>query len=157
MGVSQASEKWGLDPSTIKKMCAKKEIPARKIGDTWIMRSDQQRPLLQRNYFVWHDYLLIGNTPLTTDRIDVIDYYDSDMLYFAAAHTIIRLENPDIKGNQRKSMKGSFVANIRKIIDWEKFIYSADTTDTNSQIRDRIVDKMQTIIDKEKEILSQNK
>lgn len=44
MGVTEASNKWGLEQSTIKKMCQRGEIEAVKIGGTWIMRLNQQKP-----------------------------------------------------------------------------------------------------------------
>ena len=91
MGVSQASEQWGLDPSTIKKMCNSGRIPAVKIGDTWIMRKDQERPSVQKNFFVWKDYVLIPNVPTTSEHLSIIDRYDSDMLYFRAAILIKHL------------------------------------------------------------------
>lgn len=44
MGVEEASELWGLSPGTIKNYCAEGKIKARKIGKTWIINKNQERP-----------------------------------------------------------------------------------------------------------------
>lgn len=46
MGITEAADRWGIESSTIKKMCQRGELPAVKIGDTWIMRRDQERPVI---------------------------------------------------------------------------------------------------------------
>lgn len=47
MGISEASSKWGYEQSTIKKMCQRGELPAVKIGDTWILLRDQEQPQIK--------------------------------------------------------------------------------------------------------------
>lgn len=150
MGVSQASEIWGVDPSTIKKMCSSGRIPAVKIGDTWILRKDQARPMVQKNYFVWKDYVIISNTPMTSNDLSTIDRYDSEMLYLRAVIMIKHLSDLDISGYSRSSMKGSLINTLQKIADWEKFIYHQENPIPNDNLKTMIIEKIEVLLEKEK-------
>ena len=44
MGVTEASELWGLSSGYIKNLCAKGKIEARNIGKTWIINKHQPNP-----------------------------------------------------------------------------------------------------------------
>jgi hypothetical protein len=150
MGVSQASDIWGLDPSTIKKMCSSGRIPAIKIGDTWIMRKDQERPMVQKNYFVWKDYVIISNTPMTSNDLSTIDRYDSEMLYFRAVIFIKHLSDLQESGYYRSSMKESLINTLQKIVDWEKFIYHQENPIPNDNLKTMIIEKIEGLLEKEK-------
>lgn len=150
MGVSQASEIWGVDPSTIKKMCSNGKIPAVKIGETWILRKDQSRPMVQKNYFVWKDHVIISNTPMTSNDLSTIDRYDSEMLYLRAVIMIKHLSDLDISGYSRSSMKGSLINTLQKIVDWEKFIYYQENPIPNDTLKSRIIEKIEFLLEKEK-------
>lgn len=150
MGVTEAAERWGVDPSTIKKMCSSGRIPAIKIGETWIMSKDQERPMVQKNYFVWKDYVIISNTPITSNDLSTIDRYDSEMLYFRAAMTIKHLSDPDRSGNNRRSLKGSLINTLQKIADWEKFIYHQENPIPNDTLKSIIIEKIKGLLEKEK-------
>lgn len=44
MGVEEAAKRWGLESSTVKKMCQRGQLPSVRIGLVWILRKDQDRP-----------------------------------------------------------------------------------------------------------------
>ena len=44
MGVEEASQRWELEQSTIKKYCQRGRIPAVKISNTWIIDRRATRP-----------------------------------------------------------------------------------------------------------------
>lgn len=44
MGVSEAADKWGCSPDYVKQCCEKKLIPCIKIGKTWVLLKDQDKP-----------------------------------------------------------------------------------------------------------------
>lgn len=150
MGVTEAAERWGVDPSTIKKMCSSGRIPAVKIGETWIMSKDQERPTVQKNYFVWKDHVIISNTPMTSNDLSTIDRYDSEMLYFRAVIMIKHLSDSDRSGNNRRSLKGSLINTLQKIVDWEKFIYYQENPIPNDTLKTMIIEKIEGLLEKEK-------
>jgi excisionase family DNA binding protein len=144
MGVSEAATRWGIDPSTVKKMCAKGQLPAVKIGDTWILNKDQERPALQKNYFVWQDHVIVNPHGVYYTSEFLIKDFDDAAMYSAVAHTIVRLSDPETQGNKRKSMKGSVVAIIQKICDFETLhLPLADQV----HIRDVIIKKIEIKIE----------
>lgn len=44
IGVEEAAEIWGFSPGTIKNMCANGYILSKKIGKTWIIDKNQEKP-----------------------------------------------------------------------------------------------------------------
>lgn len=49
MGVKEAGEMWGLDPGTIKNMCAAGKVKSKKIGNTWVIDKNQPNPSQSKN------------------------------------------------------------------------------------------------------------
>lgn len=143
MGVAEAADKWGLEHSTIKKMCQKGQIIARKVGDTWIMPADHDRPSAQRDRFVWQDHIHVGSQPGSLKNYEQLDL---EGLYVKVASMIIKIQDITLKIN-RRAMRGDAVQKLSIITDCEKFFISAGTTDTDQQIKDRVIDKVAKMID----------
>lgn len=47
IGVSEASELWGLTAAYIKNLCAEGKVDAKKIGNTWVIDKRQPNPKLR--------------------------------------------------------------------------------------------------------------
>lgn len=46
IGVSEASQLWGLSPGYIKNLCSEGKISSKKIGKTWVIDANQSKPFL---------------------------------------------------------------------------------------------------------------
>lgn len=44
IGVNDAAELWGLSPGYVKNLCAKGEVKAKKVGNTWVIDKNQDNP-----------------------------------------------------------------------------------------------------------------
>lgn len=45
VGVQELSQKWGCTPDYVKQMCEQDRIPCKKIGKTWVVLADQDKPI----------------------------------------------------------------------------------------------------------------
>lgn len=48
MGVNEAAEKWGFSPDHVKKLCRDGDVYAVKIGKTWVIEKNQEKPKRKR-------------------------------------------------------------------------------------------------------------
>lgn len=48
MGVAEAAEKWGITPDRVKHLAEQGRFPCVKIGKTWILLKNQEKPIDSR-------------------------------------------------------------------------------------------------------------
>lgn len=79
IGVEEAAKILGLSPGTIKNKCAAGEIPAKKIGKTWILNEEEVKmrvsePLIWELSMKFERMLMDGNNKLRDEYEKMIDY-----------------------------------------------------------------------------------
>lgn len=52
IGVEEAAKLLGYSPGTVKNKCAAGELPARKVGKTWLFDKDELKRMIE-NESVW--------------------------------------------------------------------------------------------------------
>lgn len=114
MGIDEASEKWGLECTTIRKICQRNEIPCRKIGDTWLIPINVERPRVQRDLFVWKDFILPSRF-YSNEEVERFKVLDLEHELDTAVVKIKRLKDNRVRGDNRRSIKGNLIDQFRKM------------------------------------------
>lgn len=51
--VSNMAKKWDISPNYLKILCAKGKVDSKKIGNTWVLNSNQPKPDI--NHYNWRN------------------------------------------------------------------------------------------------------
>lgn len=141
MGIEEASRKWGLEASTIRKMCMSGQIKARKIGDTWLMAIDTERPNAQRDLFVWEDYVL-ASASYHQDSVNRFKDLDIDRELESLVHKIKRLKDNRVKGDNRRSIKANVVDQLQKLSIYIYATIGGDKDDRKQKLIEMVNEKL---------------
>lgn len=141
MGIEEASRKWGLESSTIRKMCINGQIKARKISDAWLMAIDTERPNAQRDLFVWEDYVLASNS-YHHDSVNRFKDLDIDRELESLVNKIKRLKDNRVKGDNRRSIKGNVVDQLQKLCIYIYAHHGGDSDDRKQKLIDMVNEKL---------------